>query len=337
MQLPVALVWATAALCVVGARASVNCDDVVTQSSSYTGTCTNKWKNVKSLTRPTQSDVGFAWVQRKFDKDFDDEDEAQSEIDNTLFPVVLGPNPNTSSADTAFYLTDGHHTLSALDWSGYDDVKVTFDVIADLRAMALDDFWAALLCDYGADDWARAQQDKNALPTQLTDLAAELPARFAFSADDTTLGDDPWRALASFVRKTKNDTCVDDDKCMRCYYRECNADTGDGIPFFEFRWSYFLNEAYLSPSYWPSESAWTSFVDAFDGLGDKAMGSIDYDAWQDVADTLTNLCRGDAAGAFELPVEYFEGGALPGYTAGYKQLPEDPDCNSASFDSSCGR
>ena len=60
------------------------------------------------------------------------------------------------------------------------------------------------------------------------------------------------------------------------------------------------------------------------------MGDIDVDQWQDVADLLIPLCRGEPAGEYTLPSDLFAGGGgLPGYTEGEDvELPEDPTCDA---------
>ena len=48
--------------------ALIDCDDVLTEpSKAFIGLCNNKWKNLKPLIKPTQSQVGYAWIQRKLD------------------------------------------------------------------------------------------------------------------------------------------------------------------------------------------------------------------------------------------------------------------------------
>ena len=58
-------------------------------------------------------------------------------MDSSVTPVVLGPGP-------AMYIVDDHHTLSALDYSGYSDTKVTLNIICDKRSVAVEEFWRSL-------------------------------------------------------------------------------------------------------------------------------------------------------------------------------------------------
>jgi hypothetical protein len=48
-------------------------------------------------------------------QDFTSSKDAQSAMDEDLLPVVLGPT-ESSSASVGLYITDDHHTLSALDF-----------------------------------------------------------------------------------------------------------------------------------------------------------------------------------------------------------------------------
>jgi len=56
-----------------------------------------------------------------------------------IVPVIIGPNHNDESI--SFYVTDGHHTLSALDYSGYNETIVTLTVLCDLRNLPTWKFW----------------------------------------------------------------------------------------------------------------------------------------------------------------------------------------------------
>jgi hypothetical protein len=89
---------------------------------TFTGDCDSKWKNLKPLIKPTQDEVGYAWVQRKYDKNFQSSNDAQEEIDSSPIPAVLGP---TDDGSGTIYIVDHHHELAALDWSGYTDVSVS--------------------------------------------------------------------------------------------------------------------------------------------------------------------------------------------------------------------
>jgi hypothetical protein len=42
-----------------------SCLDILLSADSFIGSCTNTWKELKPVIRPTQTDVGIAWVARK--------------------------------------------------------------------------------------------------------------------------------------------------------------------------------------------------------------------------------------------------------------------------------
>ena len=99
---------------------------------------TIRWSNLKPIIKPTQKEVGYAWIQYKLNKDFTSSSKAQDEIDSSATPAVIGP-------DNAFYIVDDHHTLCALDYSGYNSVSVTLNVICDKRYLKnMDDFWTEM-------------------------------------------------------------------------------------------------------------------------------------------------------------------------------------------------
>ena len=130
-------------------------------------------------------------------------------------------------------------------------------------------------------------------------------------------------------------SCSSDKYCERCFYRGCvdgSKSAGSGVPFFEFRWSYFLNDAtYFNTSLWPSADRWKAFLVAYESIAIAEVGSIDTAQWFDAANLVVSLCRGDEAGSYLLPAGQFGSSvasALPGYTEGYAQLESDPDCSS---------
>ena len=72
----------------------------------------DKWVNLAGVLHPTQQAVGYAWIQRKL-KDFGTQSDAQTEMDDSPLPFVLGPN-------NVPYIADDHHTISALHASGFN-------------------------------------------------------------------------------------------------------------------------------------------------------------------------------------------------------------------------
>ena len=315
-----------------------SCTSVLLSSDSFKGTCTESWANLKPLILPTQSDLGYAWVARKFDKNFGSSKDAQKEMDDNPVPVVMGP-VSTTSASVGFYMYDHHHTLAALDYSGYDDTTVTVIVTCDWRSQSNATFWANMDANY-VYSLARDQGNLSALPAPMASPQADLPSSFAFTSSSTTFGDDPYRSLASFVRKVENSSCTDDESkyCERGYDRVCNAQ-GSGIPFFEFMWAYYTNSVVLASdsgndAWWPSPDDAAAFNQAWDALAPSSvtkLTSVDLDAWGDAATLLVPLCRGTPTGRYELPTSAgFAYSALPGYVQGWEALPGDPDCALAA-------
>jgi len=314
--------------CLRHVAALVNCDDVVADSALFIGTCDNKWKNLKPLMRPTQAQVGYAWIAYKLKKDFTSSSNAQKEMDSSVTPVVLGPGP-------AVYIVDDHHTLSALDYSGYSDTKVTLNIICDKRSVAVEEFWRSLQSENLAYLAAHPVGKPDVLPTPIT--YSQLPSTFSFTDTTKSLSDDPWRSLAGYSRKVNAlsppaQTCSssDDSYCERCMFRGCSSG-GGGVSYFEFRWAYFMNDAtFYNTKYWTSSSDLNSFKALYAGLGSSAtVSKVDVSQWQSAAVYVVPLCRSAASGSYSLPATIFPGSsALPGYVSGYGKLTKDPDCSA---------
>lgn len=335
-----ALGAAAASGAAVGAAASYSCVDVVASSSKFTGTCSDEWSSLKPLIRPMQPQAGYAWVQRKLDKDFSTEADAQASMDAEATPAVLG----TDAKGVSFLaIVDDHHTLCALDASGYSTVTASVNVLCDLRDYSTDAFFKYMVENNFTYLARHPTGSPNALPEPI--LPAQLPTHFSFTARDRSLTDDPWRSLAGFARKVTSapdpaPSCskADGKYCERCMYRGCGANalqpSGSAVDFFEFKWSYFfLWTVVKDASYWPSADALDTFQAAYDALPPAVIGNVDTAAWQAAADLLVPLCRADATGDYQLPVSMFAtGGNLPGYVAGYEKLGDDPTCDA---DSTC--
>ena len=144
--------------------------------------------------------------------------------------------------------------------------------------------------------------------------------------------DDRWRALSGFVRKLSSDDCSKDNKfCARCYIRACAA-SGVSIPFFEYRWAYFFNDAYLHQDLFNKPANAAAFSRAFDALPSAPPGGAAIDDWAAVAKLLSPVCRGATAGPYSVPstMGMFTG-RLPGYHSGNAPIEEpDPDCDFPS-------
>jgi hypothetical protein len=314
-----------------GSDSYPSCVDVLLSPRRFAGVCQDSWETIKPILKPTQSDIGFAWVARKAAKNFKSTKDAQKEMDDGPVPVLLGPVEETS-ASVGIYITDDHHTLAALDYSGYTGITLTVVVECDFRGLDLPQFWSEVSARYDDYTLVRDQSDLAALPLPI-DPASELPSSFAFTAEESSFGDDPYRALAGYSRKVVNeDACADasNDDCMRCFQRVCDSE-GNGIPYIEFSWAYYFNVAIDQDPYtwWPSVSSFTAFEDAWQTLARSslsALGDVDVDAWGNAAGLIVPLCRSNATATFEVPVEYFGYKALPGYANESTQLPKDPEC-----------
>ena len=315
-------------------KSLIDCDDVISSSSSpFLGECNNKWYNLKPMIKPTQAQIGYAWVQYKLDKNFNSMEDAQDELDGEEIPAVVGP-------DNYMYIIDKHHTLSALDFSDYDDILVTLYIICDYRNISsMEAFWSYLEQENLVYLASHPDDDSDQLPRRIK--PSDLPRYFCFTSQDKVFSDDPWRSLASYSRKVKDppDTpsCPEDGSkyCMRCMYRGCVDGyqmSGPGVPFFEFQWAYMMLDAsmYSADTWWPSQGDHDSFIDAYSSLPPSKVGEIDTSAWMNAAELLISLCRASALWKYRVPTSLFEGnGSLPGFYSGYVELSDDPSCASA--------
>lgn len=319
------------------AQATKDCDNVISDGEPFTGICANKWSTLKPYMAPTQSGVGYAWVKYKLEQSFGSADDAQSEIDASPIPAAIGP-------DNKIYLVDDHHTLCALDYSGYTDTKVTVNVLCDKRGLnyTQSDFFSDLhsqgLCYLGA----HPNNNPNALPEPIS--WNQLPKFFAFTPEKTEFTNDPWRSLAGYSRKVTSapgfPTCDgnDDKYCERSFYRGCgnqgSHSEGQGVPYFEFQWAYFINSAAYDVSLWPSKQLHAAFMQSYVSLPitsaspHTALKEVHTDDWLDIAATLTALCRSQVVSGFRVPSSIFPGtGVLPGFVIGSEKLQSDPDCS----------
>ena len=143
----------------------------------------------------TQKEVGFAWIQYKINKSFSSSKDAQKEMDSGYTPGVIGP-------DSIIYVVDDHHTLCALDYSGYSSTSVTVNVICDKRGLTMDEFWSYMASHNLAYLAAHPDGQPNSLPTAIQSSA--LAKSFAFNSKTISFPDDPWRSLVGFSRKVTN-------------------------------------------------------------------------------------------------------------------------------------
>jgi len=263
-------------------------------------------------------------------------------MDASPAPVVIGP-------DSVFYLVDDHHTLCALDYSGYSSTTVTVEVIADRRnTTSMADFFADLETRKLVYLGVHPSGEPNSLPVLVT--WDKLPAFYAFSEKSKSFSDDPWRSMAAFSRKVTaaaapapSCTASGDYKyCERCMYRGCEDGTksaGAAVYYFEFRWGYFMLDAtFFNTKWWPSAADRDAFYKAYATLpvfnSTASLAKVDTAKWLDAADLVIGLCRGEATAAYPLPAELYPdyNGVLPGYVAGYAKLNDkDPDCDAPAW------
>jgi len=276
--------------------------------------CTMVWHDLREILRPTQQAVGYAWIQRKL-KDFDSAKSSQKVMDSNPTPVIIGPNYLP-------YMIDDHHTISALEVSGFDSTQVTMTIVCDWSDSKSEaDFFRRMASANFVYLLGRDSSTPNALPVPLD--PSELPPSVMLMQDD------PWRSLAGLARKIGGDNCPKGDKwCMRAYDRICSS-SGSGIPFFEFRWAYFMNLAYVNQTYWQNQEIARFFSQLYTSFPfPSEIGKYDVDAWSKAAEYLVTLCRSETAGDYVLPAS-FDSQHLPGYVSGMGPiLSGDPDCGS---------
>ena len=325
--------------------------------------CIDKWSKLKPNIAPTERQLGYAWVTKKLEElneegwDNGDNDDIGDDI-----PAVFGPN-------NKYYLVDNHHTLASLDYWGEENnanEKITIHILCDLSSYSIDDFWNYMEENNLVYLYSHPDNYPNSLPRKIT--YSELPSYFSFTPDDNVFGDDKWRSIVSYSRKVKEapepfPECDEDEGdykfCERCFYRNCteksncNEEDLGALPFFEFRWAYFmLDVTYVnSPSsllattdnnnnnntldivnYWPNDESRNAFMEMFSSLPYMNMELVDVDQWQEAANLLIPLCRSESTGDYILPDQSgrnsksFLGGPLPGYVLGDVKLDKDPEC-----------
>jgi hypothetical protein len=196
-------------------------------------TCTRKWKKIRYMLQSSQQAVGYAAVKRKLDDDFTSKKDAAESMENNPLPFVLGP-------DNAPFLIDSHHTVRALDESGYDSIEVTLEMICDWSGMNSTLFYDAMIKNNFMEPLGRVTSNvKEILPVRI-DPSKSIPDFISRTVDD------PWRSFATLVCKVKHKKrCPKGySDCLRGYFRKCEGN-GHLTPFFEFRWAYFFQDAYL--------------------------------------------------------------------------------------------
>jgi hypothetical protein len=289
--------------------------------------CNGEWKILRYFLHPAQQAVGYAAVKRKLDDDFKTEKKSRKSMENSPLPYVLGP-------DKVPFLIDSHHTSRALEESGYDHTNVTFQMICDWSYMSSYLFYETMIeKNFMAPLGRRNHQDFNEIPKRI-DPTTHIPGFIELTIDD------PWRSFGALVRKVTSNNCksgrVD---CLRGYNRTCEAN-GHLTPFFEFRWAYFFNDAYVrgcddeNTSLWDDREDCEKFEEAYKKLPlGQPIPKIDLKPWMEAAELLVPLCRGNKAGEYILPEDLgppYGGKKLPGYVKGKDTQidTKDPECSS---------
>ncbi len=151
-----------------------------------------------SALHPTQITVGFREIaQKRLRWRSRIRKACEKNAAKLVAPIVRGP-------DGVHYLVDRHHLACAMRDEGLKKVEIR--QIADFSALAPQDFWPAL----EARGWCRPY-DANGCRRPFSDIPTTLDA----------LGDDPFRSLASALRRA-------------------GGFTKKSAPFSEFAWADFL-------------------------------------------------------------------------------------------------
>jgi hypothetical protein len=148
--------------------------------------------------RPTQMTIGFREVEIKRRQWREANDEARVKLlRRHVVPAVIGPKGRP-------YIVDHHHFTKALLDEKAAEVAVY--IVADLEALAKDEFWAFL----DNSDWCHAY-DADGQRCALSDIPKSL----------SDLVDDPFRSLVGELIRAGG--------CAK-----------SNAPFFEFLWADFL-------------------------------------------------------------------------------------------------
>lgn len=207
--------------------------------------------------------------------------------------------------------------------------------------MAVGEFWKEMAAQNFAYLGSHPQDKPNNMPKRID--YSQIPSNFSFDSGYNAFTNDNWRALAGFSRKVVsvpsspekcNVKTGDDANCESCFFRGC-ADgyqsSGLGVPFFEFRWAYYMNNGYLDSALWDSSADFTTFVETFDRVSrgtSFALSGINTSDWLQAASYVVPLCRSKAGREYEVSQAVFTGDlVLPGYYEGYIKLPADPSCD----------
>lgn len=150
-------------------------------SLSIGDTCTGTWSDLRDILRPTQKSVGFAWVFRQQQLKMKTKEQAQQSLNKKLIPVSLGP-------DGTAYILDAHHSLSALDLSGFKSTVIALTVSCDsLINVPASQQLNELASRKFAYLYGRVPGCPNTLPTAIP--TASIPTNIAFRKSAVTMED----------------------------------------------------------------------------------------------------------------------------------------------------
>uniref|UniRef100_A0A7S3F356 ParB-like nuclease n=1 Tax=Prasinoderma singulare TaxID=676789 RepID=A0A7S3F356_9VIRI len=183
------------------------------------------WTVARERCRPTQAALGWDWALSKMAK-CADASSAQKYMDRKPVPYV-------TRGDGLMYVLDHHHTLAALELSGWEDVEVTFELVYEFDEGVLDtsnnDLFYGFLSGKG---WTYL------LDEQYQPISwRELPTGF----DLRLYRNDLYRSMGGFCRK---------------YGVLERGTTLEDRLFFEFRWGYLFWLNRNGPDS-ESENLWT--------------------------------------------------------------------------------
>ena len=317
-------------------KSTKKCGDLSTISVS--DECSGKWKDMKERMHPTQPTLGFAWVEYKLNNYISSKSEAQKELNEKIVPVCKGPENDV-------WILDHHHVLAALDLSTYSSTKITIHIVCDYSSVTntMEDFWNKMIQNEMTYLMIRQPTNNYASLPSFSLPWEKVPWIINFNATQTSFIDDPWRSLVGFSRKIESNDCIH-KYCDRAFIKSCDK-YNRGIPFFEFRWSYFFNDAYYqgcpSSSYksgsgsntglWLNCSSYFIFKKKFELMVSKKLipGQINTATWKELAPLLVPLARSmKSAGNYIVPAS--QGGCsgkLPGFVNSTSPITnEDPNC-----------
>ena len=291
---------------------------------SVSDECSKAWGSLRPQLHPTQVNLGFSWVKYKALTVLNSNVNAQKEMNKKIVPVCLGFGHEV-------WLLDHHHVLAALDYGNYDSVLVTIHIVCDFsNSTSLASFWETMHSKELA--YRMTRSSNTSLPSTLLPWQ-QMPTTISFNTSlPTPFSDDPWRSLVGFSRKILKEsgcTQASGEYCNRAFVKVCNQ-FNRGTPFFEFRWGYFFNDAYLN-AFW-NVSNFKVFQRAFyllpDASSNAAINVQSIQMWENASQLLVPLARSAAAGLYEVPANQ-EGcvGRLPGFVSGLHAIAiPDPHC-----------